>query len=157
MKEEEHILQKRCVTWFTYQYPHLRQLLFAVPNGGYRPRITAAKMKSEGITAGVADLILQIPNYYYHSLNIEMKAGARQSETQKLYEIYCKSAGNYYTICRSIEEFQEVINNYLSTVDTNILSALRDIYSAQKEAETVKARKKFQMLISKTNKKNETE
>lgn len=49
-----------CVSWFRLKYPAIGKLLFAVPNGGARSRTEAAIMKAEGVTAGVADLILLI-------------------------------------------------------------------------------------------------
>ena len=47
--DREHDLQVVCVEWFRYQYPRLTMRLFAVPNGGYRDRKTASKLKDEGV------------------------------------------------------------------------------------------------------------
>ena len=41
------------------KYPELRYL-FAVPNGGYRHKATAAAMQRQGVKKGVPDLILPI-------------------------------------------------------------------------------------------------
>lgn len=57
-RHQESTLQKTCVAWFRTQYPDHALMLFAVPNGGGRSRIESAIMKGEGVTAGVADLIL---------------------------------------------------------------------------------------------------
>ena len=57
-RHQESTLQKTCVSWFRAQYPDHALMLFAVPNGGGRSRIEASIMKGEGVTAGVADLIL---------------------------------------------------------------------------------------------------
>jgi hypothetical protein len=56
--EPEHNLQVDCVQWFSLQYPSLRGRLFAVPNGGHRSKTEAARLKAEGVVAGVSDLIL---------------------------------------------------------------------------------------------------
>ena len=56
--DEEHKIQTTCVKWFNITHPKLKGLLFAVPNGGRRDKVTAAKLKEEGVVAGVADLIL---------------------------------------------------------------------------------------------------
>ncbi len=48
MKDLEHRLQCACVRWFAYQHPELKGTLFAVPNGGQRNAIVAAKLKAEG-------------------------------------------------------------------------------------------------------------
>ena len=59
--DEEHRIQTACVRWFRLKYPHLFARLFAVPNGGRRDGITGARLKEEGVLAGVADLILLVP------------------------------------------------------------------------------------------------
>ena len=53
-KDEEHRIQCACVRWFRLQYPQLNGRLFAVPNGGRRDATTAAKLKAEGVIAGVS-------------------------------------------------------------------------------------------------------
>ena len=84
--EPEHNLQVDCVQWFSLQYPSLRGRLFAVPNGGHRSKTEAARLKAEGVVAGVSDLILLKSNHQYGALLIEMKTTARnsrQSDRQK--------------------------------------------------------------------------
>lgn len=151
MKQPEHDLQVRCVKWFQYQYPHLRRLFFSVPNGGSRPKATASRMKAEGITPGVADLILLLPNYYHHSLNIEMKAGCSQSEAQVIYETCCHASGNCYTVCRSLDDFKATVTGYLASVDENILYQLREIHAATEQARAEKAKKEYQKLLKRTS------
>ena len=46
-KKEEAKLQTNCFRWFDYQYPELKMLLFAVPNGGSRNVIEAANLKAQ--------------------------------------------------------------------------------------------------------------
>lgn len=72
-RHEESQLQRICVKWFRLQYPELAILLFAVPNGGARNKREAGIMKAEGVTAGVADIILLIPSGGYASLCMEFK------------------------------------------------------------------------------------
>jgi hypothetical protein len=54
-------------------YPVLN-LLYAVPNGGYRNIYVARKLKAEGVRAGVADLCLPAARRGYHGLYLEMKS-----------------------------------------------------------------------------------
>ena len=113
-RHEESDIQQLCVRWFRLQYPKYARLLFAVPNGGSRNLIEAARMKAEGVTAGVADLILLVPSGEYSSLCIEMKtAKGRKRDTQKDWEEAATSVGNKYVICRSLDDFQTEINNYI--------------------------------------------
>ena len=127
MKALEDHLQAECVRWFRYQYPNV--VIFAIPNGGSRNPIEAAKLKRTGTLAGVADLfvmkakwvdedieIFGFTDYYckYHGLFIEMKVGKnKQTPAQVEFQEYCQQAGYEYQVCRSFDEFKEVIENYL--------------------------------------------
>ena len=107
--------QIACVAWFRQEYRGYERLLFSVPNGGYRRRVTAQVMKAEGMVAGVADLILLLPRHGYHFLAIEMKSReGRQSAAQKAWQADAERAGGMYVICRSVEEFQCVISRYFN-------------------------------------------
>lgn len=115
--DEEHRIQCACVRWFRYEYPEYRCLLYAVPNGGRRDRVSGAKLKAEGVLAGVSDLNMDVPNSRYHGLRIEMKTGkGRQQESQKEYQLAVEKAGYKYVVCRSVDEFMGVVREYLSAV-----------------------------------------
>lgn len=117
MSNEEHNIQVACVRWFAYQYPELRGLLFAVPNGGRRDAVTGAKMKAEGVVAGVSDLILLVPSNGNGALCIEMKtANGRQSDEQKRWQQAVERMGYRYVVCRSLDEFIKEIKGYLIKV-----------------------------------------
>ena len=119
MKSKEDQLQSECVRWFRYQYPNI--VIFAIPNGGIRNPIEAAKLKATGTLAGVADLFVMwggnIPNNatdIYLGLFIEMKVGKnQQTPAQKEFEIKAKESGYAYHICRSFDEFKTVVEDYL--------------------------------------------
>lgn len=114
MKHEESRIQQACIKWFRLQYPKLALVMFAVPNGGARKRIEGAIMKAEGVTKGVADLLLLYPSKHYHGLAIEMKtAKGRQQPSQKIWQRAIEDTGYKYVICRSFEDFQTEINAYL--------------------------------------------
>lgn len=116
MIHQESKLQQTCVKWFRLQYPQFATLLFAVPNGGSRNPVEAAIMKGEGVTAGVADLILLLARQGYNALCIEMKAGkGRQEPSQKKWQEIVEKNGNRYVICRSFEDFKSLIIEYLTT------------------------------------------
>lgn len=114
-RHEEHNLQTACVNWFRWQYPTFSKMLIAVPNGGRRDAITGAMLKAEGVLAGVADLILLIPNRRYHSLLIELKTkSGTQSKAQKEWQQEVERLGySKYILVRSIDEFINDINDYL--------------------------------------------
>jgi hypothetical protein len=77
-------------------------LLHAIPNGGKRGKVTAAKMKAEGQLAGVPDLFLPAARRGYHGMYIEMKAGYnRPTPSQKEMMDALAESGYYCVVCYS--------------------------------------------------------
>ena len=73
-------------------------------------------MQGEGVTPGVSDLILLVARGGYNGLCIEMKTEAKsskQSETQEAWQKLVEAQGYKYVVCRSLEQFMSVINEYL--------------------------------------------
>ena len=61
--------------------PELRRM-FAIPNGGFRDKITAAKLKAEGVKKGVPDIFLPVTIApAYAGLFIELKRQASDVRT----------------------------------------------------------------------------
>ena len=126
-KDIEHALQCACVHWFRLQYPAYATLLFAVPNGGARNAITGARLKDEGVTAGVADLILFVPKVVFNegengriidvtaALCIEIKTPTgRQSPEQRAWQAAIEAQGYKYAIARDVLGFVKIIQEYLN-------------------------------------------
>jgi len=123
VKHVEDNLQIACVTWIKLQYPDV--VCFAIPNGGKRNAIEAARMKKTGTLAGVADLFVmkstivktddEIFGYdLMHGLFIELKAGKNgQTEAQKEFQNKAIKARYAYHVCLSLDEFMGVVNDYL--------------------------------------------
>ena len=129
MRHAESEIQQACVAWFRWQYPQYGKLLFAVPNGGSRSELEAKIMSGEGVTAGVADMLLLVPSARYHGLCIEYKRTAiryvdgkahtlktYQSPAQKEWQKAVEAVGYKYAVTRSLEEFIKLINNYFNDI-----------------------------------------
>lgn len=114
--DEEHRIQCACVRWFSLRFPKLKGRLFAVPNGGARDVVTGAKLKEEGVVAGVSDLIFLKSNRDYGALLIEMKKPKGvQSASQKEWQKKVTENGEFkYVVCRSLEDFMREITDYLA-------------------------------------------
>lgn len=114
--DEEHCIQQACVQWFNLKFPHLRGRLFAVPNGGRRDAVTGARLKAEGVVAGVADLILLKSNRRHGALLIEMKtAKGRQSDSQRWWQSVITENDEYkYVVCHSFDDFMREVADYLN-------------------------------------------
>ena len=109
MNQDEHKLQVAICKYLDlcgYEF-------FAIPNGGLRNIKVAAKLKQEGVKAGVADLFVALSNGKYHGLFIEVKVGKnRQQPNQKIFEQKVLENGYQYKVVRSIDEMVAVIREY---------------------------------------------
>lgn len=103
----EHDEQREFVAWFRKNFP---DRIFAIPNGGQRNRITGAKLKAEGASAGVPDLF--IPRW---SLWVEMKRkkGGRLSPAQLDWIEYLDGIGHAVIIGYGCEDAQNKIKLFL--------------------------------------------
>ncbi len=116
-RNEEHALQCRCVRWFRCKYPQYKYMLFAVPNGGKRSTTAAQWLKDEGMTDGVADLILLVPRGGYGALCLETKTTSKSSRLRPSQEAWLAEAnahGNKAVVYRSEEEFEKIVTEYLN-------------------------------------------
>jgi hypothetical protein len=95
------------------RYPVLRKA-YAIPNGGHRHKAVAAKLKAEGVKAGVPDICLPVARGEYHALYIELKAGKNKpTPSQKGWIKALKEEGNLAICCHGWIEAKNVIVNYL--------------------------------------------
>lgn len=95
------------------QHPEL-SLLHAIGNGGKRNLIEAARMKREGVKAGVSDIMLPVARNGFHGLYIELKVGKNKaSADQKWWLSETTKQGYYSTVCYGWVEAKEVIEKYL--------------------------------------------
>lgn len=111
----EHQHQKTVVDWCKWKSVEnpVYGLLFAIPNGGYRSKTTAAMLKAEGVQAGVPDLFLASPKRPYSGLFIEMKtAKGVVRPSQKEWAEKLKRAGYAVHVCYSADEAIEVLEKW---------------------------------------------
>lgn len=104
----EDRLQAQCYQHFHNTFPERRGLFFAIPNGGLRNKIEAMKFKATGVVSGIPDLI------YLHKtgpVGIEMKTetGVLSPDQKKIHTIWEANGIKIY-VCRTFEEFQQIIN-----------------------------------------------
>lgn len=103
--------------WARFQrgrYPEL-DLLFHIPNGGSRNKAEAARLKAEGVKAGVPDLCLPVPRGHFHGLYIELKRkrGGRIDPAQTAWLEGLMKQGYSVAICKGWEAAVDIILNYL--------------------------------------------
>jgi hypothetical protein len=98
------------------QHPELA-MLHATPNGGYRPMVTAVRLKAEGVRKGYPDISLDVARGRWHGLRIELKRAdhsngptAEQREWIARLRYYGYSA----VVAYGAAEAQQVIMAYLA-------------------------------------------
>ena len=114
----EHDEQARLIEWAEWMAKTKSPdyaLLFAIPNGGQRNKVTAAKLKAEGVKPGVPDLFLPVPKGIYCGLFIEMKRrrGGRVSPDQVRWLAELMSRGYKCIVARGCDQAIEAITYYM--------------------------------------------
>lgn len=95
------------------KHPQLRWI-FAVPNGGFRHKATAARLRAEGVRSGIADICIPIPTKHYHGAWIELKiAPNKPTEAQKAFLEAMSNAGYFAAVAWSVDDLIEMTENYL--------------------------------------------
>lgn len=91
-------------------------MLFAIPNGGQRHAAVAAKLRAEGVRAGVPDLFLACPSRGYHGAFVELKVGRNYPSTHQRAWISALSTHGYFvaTVWDDPAAVIELIDWYLN-------------------------------------------
>lgn len=118
MKSIEHAEQVLLMQWWALAHQQFgipEQLLFAIPNGGERNIIVAARMKKEGVRAGIPDLFLAVSSGGFHGLFIEMKKpkGGRVSKNQSSMMKLLSEQGYSAKVCCGWVGARAEIERYL--------------------------------------------
>ena len=96
------------------QYAPL-EWLYAVPNGGERNPIVAARLKAEGVKSGVSDLFLPVPRRSFSGFYIEMKKpGGKESQNQKDFGAFVSKNGFLYACFDHWEKARDGLIWYLT-------------------------------------------
>lgn len=96
------------------EFPYLK-FIHAIPNGGQRNIIVAAKMKREGTKRGVPDINIPIANTWFHGCYLETKsAKGTLTKEQKEFMNFLYNHGYECAVCRSVEELVDATELYLN-------------------------------------------
>lgn len=103
----------RCVRLHEPRYPHL-QWLFAIPNGGWRKKAVAQKLKAEGVRRGVLDYGWPYRTADYPGLFIELKTmtNGRPSKEQRAFAAFAEANGYKVVFARGWEEAWRAVCEY---------------------------------------------
>ena len=108
--------QKALFGWWRAYARNTPLDMLHIPNGGARNAITGARLKAEGVVAGVPDIFLAASRQGFHGLYIELKRrqGGRVSEAQERVIARLREAGYRVEVCKGWWEARAVIENYLT-------------------------------------------
>jgi hypothetical protein len=100
----EHEEQREFVQWMRQTHPSIR--LYAIPNGGHRGASQGARLKAEGVAAGVPDLHIPALRMW-----IEMKRadGGTVSREQRDWHAYLTGIGDLVIVAKGKEEAIEAV------------------------------------------------
>lgn len=100
---------------------HELKWMHAIPNGSLRHAATAARLKAEGVRAGVSDVFLPCPRGDRCGLYIEMKRPAMGSKRQgavtkeqKAFISDMRAAGYAAAVCVGWRDAWETIEHYMA-------------------------------------------
>jgi len=112
----ESKIQVTCVAWLWNNYPETRGNFIHIPNEGNRANaIDGAMRKAMGLIAGAPDMFLFMARKGKYGLAIEFKTdvGAQRKE-QIAFQARLEHNGYAYYVCRSFEQFRQIITEYFS-------------------------------------------
>lgn len=114
----EHIEQKRLMEWWKLAHRGFEvkeNMFFAIPNGGDRHAAVGAKLKAEGVRAGIPDMMLAVPRGGHHGLFIELKRrrGGKVSDAQSTIMEGLAAHGYRCEVCKGWGEAKDKIEEYL--------------------------------------------
>lgn len=117
-KVSEHLEQARYFAWVKkHRSMHEQlQLVFAIPNGGYRHKAVAARMKAEGAEPGIPDIFVSVPKNGFSGMYIEMKSTdpkARLSDAQEAKIRLLRQHGYQVCICKGMDQAIAATKDYL--------------------------------------------
>ena len=161
----ESDLQIRCLKWFRYQYPEFARLMEHPHNeGNGLNRRQQAIANAEGVTKGVADILLHLSAEYpvygedgnlthwlrYISLAIEMKTPVnKQSDDQKTWQRLFEAAGGKYIVIRNYGDFVVAVTEYMNNVPECFKKWVTEAYIAIRKEEDAKAVAKLKKITKK--------
>jgi len=120
--DREGIEQAALITELRICIPEVADLIYHVPNGGHRLKSVAAKLKEQGVVAGIPDLVLTMARGGYFGLYIEFKAtppndaAVSASQHERIRKL--NDQGYLAVVCRGHFDAMEQIRAYLRLAPT---------------------------------------
>ena len=99
--------------WLDINYPEIPY--YAIPNGGYRNKVTAAILKQTGVKAGIPDMAFPIKRGKFNSLYIELKTlKGSVSAVQKQWHLKLRAEGSAVFVAKGFKECLKGFEAYIN-------------------------------------------
>ncbi len=107
--------QIAAMKWLALKHPEVFQVTLAIPNEGRTSWYGGQRMKMAGVKAGAPDLAIFYARKGKYGLLIEMKSkqGKLRPKQQEMHELI-RAQGYYVVTCYGVDDFIEVIEDYLN-------------------------------------------
>lgn len=124
----EHAHQRAFFGWLNYmqltgQHPMAR-MCFAIPNGGKRDAVTAARLKVEGVKPGVPDVCYPVPRFFGTQLvslglwlELKKPEQGRPSADQDAWRIDLRTCGHAVATCWGWKAARQAFLDYANGFD----------------------------------------
>jgi hypothetical protein len=115
--DREGLEQAALMAELRFRMPEVADLIYHVPNGGHRHKAVAAKLKQQGVVAGIPDLVLTMARGGFFGLYIEFKAtppndaAISASQHERIRKL--NDQGYLAVVCRGHFDAMEQIRAYL--------------------------------------------
>jgi len=110
-EEQDQVL---LVNWIRRHYPEMADTMHHSPNGGYRHKRTAGRMKLMGTSPGFPDLVFFHPTRNHHGLAIELKTATGRATSSQLEWLDRLAAAGFATVlCQGLEAAQAAVTAYV--------------------------------------------
>lgn len=124
--DREGLEQAALMAELRARMPAVADLIYHVPNGGHRHKAVAAKLKQQGVVAGIPDLVLTMARGGFFGLYIEFKAtppnDAAISASQHKWIRKLNDQGYLAVVCRGHFDAMEQIRAYLRMAPTAVVA-----------------------------------
>lgn len=115
--KQEDTIQINVVNWFRFNYPDYEKDLIHIANQRTCSVQEGKILKRMGVTRGVSDLFLSVPNCEFHGLWLELKCenGKLSAEQEEFLELKRKR-GYDAQVAHSKEKAITILENYMKNI-----------------------------------------
>lgn len=103
------------IRWLAYQHPAIAPRVHHSPNGGWRTKATAGRLKAQGVRPGFPDLILPQRRGGFSGLAIELKSATGRPTPEQLDWLdWLAAQGWQAVVCKGFDAAKDTLAAYIA-------------------------------------------